>query len=501
MPPPPSSRESLSVAMAARSQSQPHLDFPSLFSDLTSLLLQHPPPPSSPGPVFSSSSLSIPAPAPAPASAAVAGTAPPTPLARAAIGACAGAAAGAFTYAALLPIDAVKTRIQAGAAAGGSWQVFLDILRTDGPLGLYRGLSAVILGSASSSAVYFGTCELAKSLLRPHLPPFLVPPLAGASGNVSSSAIMVPKELITQRLQSGAAKGRSWQVLLQILQTDGFFGLYAGYAATLLRNLPAGVLSYSSFEYLKAFTLKQRNKESLTPGESVLCGALAGAISAALTTPLDVVKTRLMTRVGAEGSRTVVGTMREVVAEEGLMGLSRGIGPRVLHSACFAALGYCAFETARLAILKWYIEDCERKAAAEMKAGVGFLNSRITCEEKLRPQETKLLYYFVHVGITFGINQQHPNNIETNGWLSQHEQEYLFWEQRMTMRGTPRATAKLIKEAPESLFQFFLDRCSQLQATGTIGLLDFCNAQRIAQKRLRLTSIPSHSSMALLPHD
>uniref|UniRef100_A0A0E0FZA6 Uncharacterized protein n=2 Tax=Oryza TaxID=4527 RepID=A0A0E0FZA6_ORYNI len=65
-----------------------------------------------------------------------------------------------------------------------------------------------------------------------------------------------------------------------------------------------------------------------------------------------------------------------------------------------------------------------------------------------------------------------------NGWLSQHEQEYLFWEQRTTMRGTPRATAKLIKEAPESLFQFFLDRCSQLQATGTIGLLDFCNAQR-----------------------
>ncbi|EAZ14942.1 hypothetical protein OsJ_04873 [Oryza sativa Japonica Group] len=337
--------------MAARSQSQPHLDFPSLFSDLTSLLLQHPPPPSSsssPGPVFSSSSLSIPA--PAPASAAVAATAPPTPLARAAIGACAGAAAGAFTYAALLPIDAVKTRIQAGAAAGGSWQVFLDILRTDGPLGLYRGLSAVILGSASSSAVYFGTCELAKSLLRPHLPPFLVPPLAAPAAK--------------------SPPPPSW-CSFRSSRPDGFFGLYAGYAATLLRNLPAGVLSYSSFEYLKAFTLKQRNKESLTPGESVLCGALAGAISAALTTPLDVVKTRLMTRVGTEGSRTVVGTMREVVAEEGLMGLSRGIGPRVLHSACFAALGYCAFETARLAILKWYIEDCERKAAAEMKAGVG----------------------------------------------------------------------------------------------------------------------------------
>ncbi|KAG2594405.1 protein MITOFERRINLIKE 1, chloroplastic-like [Panicum virgatum] len=358
--PPSSSTPRLALPAMTRSQADP--DLPSLISDLTSPLLHSPAASSgAAAPVFSSSSLSIPAPAAAAPKPAV-----PTPLARAAIGACAGAAAGAFTYAALLPIDAVKTRLQAAAAPSATaWQVFLDILRTDGPLGLYRGLSAVILGSASSSAVYFGTCELAKSLLRPHLPPFLVPPLAGASGNISSSAIMVPKELITQRLQSGAATGRSWEVLLHIIQTHGFFGLYTGYAATLLRNLPTGVLSYSSFEYLKAFTLKSRHKESLTPGESVLCGALAGAISAALTTPLDVVKTRLMTRVGTEGSRTVLGTMREVVAEEGLMGLSRGIGPRVLHSACFAALGYCAFETARLAILQWYLEGCQRKAAAQ----------------------------------------------------------------------------------------------------------------------------------------
>jgi len=359
--PPSSSTPRLALPAMTRSQADP--DLPSLISDLTSPLLHSPAASSgAAAPVFSSSSLSIPAPAAAAPKPAV-----PTPLARAAIGACAGAAAGAFTYAALLPIDAVKTRLQAAAAPSATaWQVFLDILRTDGPLGLYRGLSAVILGSASSSAVYFGTCELAKSLLRPHLPPFLVPPLAGASGNISSSAIMVPKELITQRLQSGAATGHSWQVLLRIIHTDGFLGLYAGYAATLLRNLPTGVLSYSSFEYLKAFILKSRDKESLTPGDSVLCGALAGAISAALTTPLDVVKTRLMTRVGTEGSRTVLGTMREVVAEEGLMGLSRGIGPRVLHSACFAALGYCAFETARLAILQWYLlQGCQRKAAAQ----------------------------------------------------------------------------------------------------------------------------------------
>jgi solute carrier family 25 (mitochondrial S-adenosylmethionine transporter), member 26 len=236
---------------------------------------------------------------------------------------------GAFTYAALLPIDAVKTRLQARSASTA----------VSPPLS-----SAPPSTSAPASSPSRSSARTSRPSSCPRSP--------------APAATSHPPPSWSPRSSSpSAAKGRSWQVLLQILKTDGLIGLYAGYAATLLRNLPAGVLSYSSFEYLKAFTLNKRNKESLTPGESVLCGALAGAISAALTTPLDVVKTRLMTRVGTQGSRTALGTVS-------LMGLSRGIGPRVLHSTCFVALGYCAFETARLAILQWYIEACTAAAAA-----------------------------------------------------------------------------------------------------------------------------------------
>ena len=100
--------------------------------------------------------------------------------------------------------------------------------------------------------MYFGTCELGKSVLSKldRFPSVLIPPTAGAMGNIVSSAIMVPKELITQRMQAGA-QGRSWQVLLRILERDGVLGLYAGYSATLLRNLPAGVLNYSFKSDLK----------------------------------------------------------------------------------------------------------------------------------------------------------------------------------------------------------------------------------------------------------
>ncbi|KAJ8762867.1 hypothetical protein K2173_022996 [Erythroxylum novogranatense] len=290
---------------------------------------------------------------------------------RALIGAGGGGFAGAFTYFCLLPLDTIKTKLQTKGASQMYTSTLDAIVKTfqeKGIGGFYRGVSAVIVGSTASSAVYFGTCEFGKSILSKFekYPSMLIPPTAGAMGNVVSSAIMVPKELITQRMQAGA-KGRSWQVLLKILEKDGILGLYAGYSATLLRNLPAGVLSYSSFEYLKAAVLSRTNKSHLDPIESVCCGALAGAISASITTPLDVVKTRLMTQANKEVMDKVAAvmyggvssTVKQILKEEGWVGFTRGMGPRVVHSACFSALGYFAFETARLTILNQYLKQKE----------------------------------------------------------------------------------------------------------------------------------------------
>ncbi|XP_002526128.2 protein MITOFERRINLIKE 1, chloroplastic [Ricinus communis] len=290
---------------------------------------------------------------------------------RALIGAGGGGIAGAFTYVCLHPLDTIKTKLQTKGASqiySSTIDAIVKTFQERGILGFYSGVSAVIVGSTASSAVYFGTCEFGKSILSKldKYPSVLIPPTAGAMGNIVSSAIMVPKELITQRMQAGA-KGRSWEVMLKILEKDGILGLYSGYFATLLRNLPAGVLSYSSFEYLKAAVMRKTKKRYLEPIESVCCGALAGAISASITTPLDVIKTRLMTQVNKEVVDKVSAamysgvsaTVKQIMKEEGWVGFTRGMGPRVLHSACFSALGYFAFETARLTLLHQYLKHKE----------------------------------------------------------------------------------------------------------------------------------------------
>ncbi|KAL9251782.1 MITOFERRINLIKE 1, chloroplastic-like protein [Drosera capensis] len=346
---------------------------PLLLDHLAAHLLASTKPQQNPPPVFLSISLNQPQPQPQPQPQHNTKPKPHlTILDRSLIGAAAGAIAGAFTYFCLHPLDTIKTKLQTRGAAQlytNSFDVALKILESNGILGFYSGISAVVVGSALSSAVYFGTCEFAKSVMGVVgdgvvVPRVLVPPLAGALGNVVSSGIMVPKELITQQMQAGA-KGRSWEVLLQVLEREGVMGLYKGYWATLLRNLPAGVLSYSSFEYLKAWVLARRNAKQLEPVESVCCGALAGAISASMTTPLDVVKTRLMTQ-GVEKTAAVmyggvVEMVKLILKEEGSVGFTRGMGPRVVHSACFSALGYFAFETARLTIMKEYVKRMECK--------------------------------------------------------------------------------------------------------------------------------------------
>ena len=79
----------------------------------------------------------------------------------------------------------------------------------------------------------------------------------------------------------------------------------------------------------------------MTPFESAICGAIAGSFSAAITTPLDVAKTRIML---AEKSsqlaqkESALFAMKTVVAERGIKGLFAGIGPRVAWISIGGAL-------------------------------------------------------------------------------------------------------------------------------------------------------------------
>lgn len=75
-------------------------------------------------------------------------------------------------------------------------------------------------------------------------------------------------------------------------------------------------------------------------------GGSAGAAAAAATTPLDVVKTRMMCL--ASSKPTIGNAVRGVLAEgQGIKAFFRGVGPRALSNGLNSAIFFCFFESIR----------------------------------------------------------------------------------------------------------------------------------------------------------
>ena len=78
------------------------------------------------------------------------------------------------------------------------------------------------------------------------------------------------------------------------------------------------------------WSLKQNAPVSSLQG--ALCGSIAGGVAASITTPLDVVKTRLMLGKDVNGVpyKGTLSTLSRVYTDEGLKRLFSGAGPRTM---------------------------------------------------------------------------------------------------------------------------------------------------------------------------
>ena len=81
--------------------------------------------------------------------------------------------------------------------------------------------------------------------------------------------------------------------------------------------------------------------------ENMVLGSIAGGCAAAVTTPLDVAKTRLMTQTLTAKAERYTGirhALQHVYAEGGVAGLFAGIKPRVLWISVGGAIFIGSFE-------------------------------------------------------------------------------------------------------------------------------------------------------------
>lgn len=256
----------------------------------------------------------------------------------------AGGLAGTTVDLSLFPLDTLKTRLQSSAG----------FFPSGGFTGIYRGVGSAVVGSAPGAAFFFCTYETVKSLCDEHLfggnskggGSAWSHMLAGSAGEVAACSVRVPTEVVKQRAQAGLHGGRSLDALKAILRTEGgtvrmWRELYRGWGITVFREVPFTVIQFPIWEALKSWGRQRRDlKRGITSTsttssriedvpalESAVYGSVAGAIAAGLTTPLDVLKTRVMLAEKRVSMGSLCGKM---LREEGWRPFFAGLAPRTM---------------------------------------------------------------------------------------------------------------------------------------------------------------------------
>jgi len=251
-----------------------------------------------------------------------------------------GGVAGTSVDVALFPLDTIKTRMQSSNG----------FIKSGGFRGVYSGLLAAAGGSAPGAALFFGSYEFAKGQFYNYIPQNshyspVVHMTAGAVGEIMACLVRVPTENIKQKMQAQLFNS-TLKTIRSIINTRGIKGFYVGYNITLLREIPFALVQFPIYEKAKKFWSKIQN-HSISPWQAALCGSFSGGIAAAVTTPMDLIKTRLMLGRDANGVlyKGPMDVFRRVFAEEGRRTLFSGMGPRVMWISIGGSVFFGAYET------------------------------------------------------------------------------------------------------------------------------------------------------------
>lgn len=244
----------------------------------------------------------------------------------------AGGVAGIAVDVCLFPLDTIKTRLQAKEG----------FVRSGGFAGIYRGLGAAAVASAPAAGVFFAAYDTAKTQFArayPDMPSTARYMAAAVMGEMASAGVRVPFEIIKQQMQTKmfSSYRLAWR---NVVHTMGFGGVLRSYVSLVSREVPFALLQYPLYEYFKR---QLAGADDAASWRISLAGSLAGGISAAATTPLDVAKTRVM----LQGERGTYATLFHISRTEGPAALFHGIVPRVLWISLGGAIFFSVYEHAR----------------------------------------------------------------------------------------------------------------------------------------------------------
>ncbi|KAF8473828.1 putative mitochondrial carrier protein [Kalaharituber pfeilii] len=163
--------------------------------------------------------------------------------------------------------------------------------------------------------------------------------LAGGVAGSAAKTLIAPLDRVKILFQASNPQflkyTGSWfgvvNAVKDIQRREGFFGLYRGHSATLLRIFPYAAIKFVAYEQIRAVLIKVKDQE--TPARRLLSGSLAGVTSVFFTYPLEVIRVRLAFETKQDRrSSGLVDICKRIYREAGYTPAASKTAPAVVSS-------------------------------------------------------------------------------------------------------------------------------------------------------------------------
>ncbi|KAL3501444.1 hypothetical protein ACH5RR_035893 [Cinchona calisaya] len=248
------------------------------------------------------------------------------------------------------PIDLIKTRLQLHGESQSSplltnptnaFKLASQILRNDGVLGLYNGLSPAILRHLFYTPIRIVGYEYLRNRIVSSDYPFSLysKAIIGGISGATAQIVASPADLIKVRMQADSRmvnQGHKtrylgpFDALNKIIKKEGFGGLWKGVFPNVQRAFLVNMGELACYDHAKHFVIQNRIAEDNIYAHT-LSSIMSGLSATVLSCPADVVKTRMMneatSKEGKAKYKNSVDCLVKTVRIEGVRALWKGFFP------------------------------------------------------------------------------------------------------------------------------------------------------------------------------
>ena len=166
-----------------------------------------------------------------------------------------GGLAGIASTVACYPLETLRTRLGCDSTYNGLVDCTVRMWREEGPLSLYKGLSASVVGVIPYAALNLGLYDSMKKvylrLTREERVPNQIAGAFGALAGPLAATGTFPLEVVRRRAMMGEVYANVPAAVLTIYRREGLPALFKGCGLTWIKHAPSAFITFTLYETFK----------------------------------------------------------------------------------------------------------------------------------------------------------------------------------------------------------------------------------------------------------